>query len=768
MRYKPKGMEIQQLLSRLKANWYWFLIAALLGLFCGVLYNAYTNPTYQASTTILIKTDDKSGALKSLYKDLGINEKVTSIQNQVGVLSSYNLNLKTLQNLNWDVSWYKNSLFSKTDLYQNGPFKVEHPDYFDQVQGVPIYIKPISDVSYQLSYDGAALVKGFNYKLKYKGEVKFGEAFVNEYFNFKLSKPKGRPVESGTEYILVFNNTPQLALEYQDKLDIKLVDKDAELINVKLDGEQVGRTVDYLNALGQEYILFGLSERDRIADNTVLFIDSLISNIDSSLQIAGNEFTDFRTRNRVVDIGKESSLVIEKSKNVGDQEAIAKIKLAYYTNLKKYLRNPDKIKTLMAPSVVGVTDPALNSLVLKLSDLSSQREVQSYTLQENNPKLIALDKEIAYTQNELSENINNLLSNTQLELSNLTKQKNDIYAEQSALPKKEQNYINIKRSFDLNNDLYNFLLQRRVEAGIMKASHEPEAQIIDPARADSVKLIGHYGLINLIIGMVAGLVLAFLYFLIRNQFDHSIQNISEVENALDLPVSGMIKHNKSQSGLPAFELPGSDVAESFRDLRMKLSFLDDHLPGSKIFSINSNTSGEGKAFVSSNLAAILAIDNKSTLLIDADLRRPALHYTFRTQNQLGLSNYLKNEADFDQVITKTNINNLSVITTGPVTEYPSEWLNNGKLQILLEKARKQFDYIVIKNPPSGLISDALLIEKLADVNIYLLKFKHSTTHQIEYINDLAKPGLLKNIIVVLNDVSPSNGLINKQSYDYYK
>ncbi len=764
---KPEGMEIKQLMARIAENWYWFAIAAVLGLIIGLIYNKYTNPIYQASSTILIKTEDKNPALKSLYKDLGINEKTTSIQNQVGVLSSYNLNYKTLQKLNWDVSWYKSSLFSKTDLYKDPPFKLDNPEYFDQVKGVPIYIKPLSDDSYQLSYDDEAMVKGFNYKLKYKGEVKFGQSFVNEYFNFKISKFNGRPVDRSAEYILVFNDMAKQAAGYQAATDIKLVDKDAELITIKLEGDQPERIVDYLNGLGNEYIIFGLSEKDRMADNTIRFIDSLVSNIDSTLQVAGNEYTDFRTKNRVVDISKESTMVIEKTKNIEDAEAVAKIKLDYYNNLKQYLRSPDKIKNLVAPSVVGVTDPTLNSLVLKLSDLSSEREVQSYTLQERNPKLVSLDKEIAYTQNELAENINNLSNNTQLELNNLIKQKNDVYAQQSTLPKKEQNFINIKRSFDLNNDLYNFLLQRRAEAGIMKASHEPEAQIIDPARLNTTKSMGHSGFINLLISVVACLFLTFLYFLIKNHSDRTIYDISEVDNALDLPVSGIIKHNKSASALPAFEFPGSEVAESFRDLRLKLYFLDGKTADGKIVSINSSSSEEGKSFVSSNLASIFAVDNKSVLLIDADLRKPELHNTFRLRNDTGLSSYLKNGSNLESVLSKTDIKNLTVLTAGPSSDYPSELLSNGKLQSLLNEAKRKFDFIIIKNPPSGLVSDALLIEKLADVNIYLLKFKHSTTKHIQHINDLAKMGMLNNMLVVLNNVS-SNGLMNKHGYGYYK
>ncbi len=761
---KPEGIEWQQLLRRAKENWYWFLIFGMVGLVAGWIYNQSTSQAFEATSTVLIRTEAKNETLKSLYKDLGIPEKTTTIQNQIGVLSSYNLNLKTVNKLNWDKTWYLNSFFNKTELYSAPPFAVEKPDYFEQAKNIEISIKPLTEESYQISYDDEAMVHGFKTSIKYKGEAKFGQAFVNENFNFKLNKFKNRPVLIGTNYLLVFNDVDQLASACQSSLDVKMVDKDADLVTVKFQGTDMQKTVDYLNGLDDDYIDLGLQEKDKLADNTMIFIDSLVESIDSSLQVAGNQYTDFRTKNRVVDIDKESSLVIEQTKNIEDQVAQAKLKLEYYNNLKKYLRNPNQIKNLVAPSVVGVTDPALNNLVQKLSDLSSQREVDSYTLQEKNPKLIALDKEIAYTQNELAENINNLSSNTQLELNNLTSQKNQIYEQQSTLPKKEQNYINIKRSVDLNSDLYNFLLQRKAEAGIMKASNAPGAQIIDPARIDTSKPIGHHGLVNLFIGFVLGTVLVFLFLLLKSYTDHTIQDISEVGHALNLPITSIIRHNVSGSALPAFENPQSEVAESFRNLRLKLYFSDENSTGGKIVSVNSNTSEEGKSFVSSNLAAILSVDGKSVLLIDSDLRKPDLQNTFGIQNPKGLTSYLNNDADFEEVLNYTDIPNLTVLTAGPATNRPSELLNNGKMKLLLELARKRFDFVIIKNPPSGLISDALLVQKFSDINIYLLKFKFSTNEHVQYINDLSRIVKPDNLMVVLNNVAESNGM----AYGYYK
>lgn len=286
MKSNSQSLEIKQILYLIRQNWPWFIIGALVGLLASLIYNKATNQQFQASTSILIKTEDNNTALKSLYKDLDINEKSTSIQNQIAILSSYDLNLRTLENLRWDFSWYEDRWLNQQDLSDNPPFNLSKPNYFNEVKDVPILIRAISPTSYSLSYDAETSINGKKIKLQHKTAVDFGKPFFNDYFNFTLTPATGSADDPGKEYILQFNDPREQALGYEGGLDIKLADKDAEVLNVKINGDDPSRLVEYLNALGQTYILFGLSERDRMADNTVRFIDSLINNIDSSLQTA--------------------------------------------------------------------------------------------------------------------------------------------------------------------------------------------------------------------------------------------------------------------------------------------------------------------------------------------------------------------------------------------------------------------------------------------------------------------------------------------------
>lgn len=763
----PEGIDPYQLYLKLLKYWYWIIIFGGLGILAGIFYSKISQPKYQVSSTLLIETDTKQAELISLFQDLGVNNKTytTNILNQIGILKSYSLSLKTLQNLQWNVTWHENSVLNSIDLYQREPFNVIEKEGSIQLKMFPVIIVPVNEESYTIKIEGEAIINDAIQKLNIVGQANFGKPFKNQYFDFTINKIGNRHFVIGKEYSLTFNDLSELALRYSQNLEVKMTDEDSDLLTIGYKSTQPARAVNYLNELSAVYIQFGLNEKNRIANTTMNFIENQIASVTESLQTAGQDFTDFRSKNKIVDLGQEGGLIIEKMEEVEQEEMLSKIKLDYYYNLKKYLSNAEQMKDLIAPSVVGITDPALNSLVLSLSDLYSRREVMSYTVQEKNPNLIALDKEIRYTKNVLEENIANLITNSELELRNLQQQKQKVTNQLARLPKTEQNLINMKRSFDLNNDLYTFLLQRRAEAGIAKASSNPDAQILDPARIDAAVDLGIGRTRAALIGLIIGIGIPFILFTAYSYFDNRLNSIKDVESQMDLSIIGMIQYNKFKSELPSIEFPHSAISESFRGLKLNLQYLLKD-KDSKVIAVHSSISGEGKSFVTLNLAASIAV-NKKVLLIEADMRKPRLFQVLGHENDKGLSNYLNGKYRFDEVVKATKIKGLNFVAAGPVPFYPSELLNNGLLEKFIEEAKRSYDYIIFDNAPASIVNDAMMIAPFADANLFVLKLKSSTKNQLEYVNRLANEGIIKNMVITLNNViSDSNGFKNK-SYGYY-
>lgn len=762
----PDGINIKELLFKMTGKWKLFLLFGILGIAAAFIYNKLSQTKYGVSSTILVKVNDREAALTSLYKDPRLN-KNPSIQNQVGVVSSYNLTHKTLQTLDWDVSWYKKSLLSKVDLYKDEPFKVESTKESQQIKMIPIHITPISESKYMIEADAEQKIGDIKREISFAAEGTFGKPFKNKYFNFTLHKIENKHIETDKEYILYFNDLGLLAKDYQKNLKISTADDEANLMYLKLETKQPERAIDYLNTLGKVYIEFGLNEKNRLANSTVKFIDNQLAGITDSLKNAGNDFTNFRSDNRVVNIGQESSLAVENLGTIENNLSAVQMRYDYYNSIRRYLNNANALKNLSAPSVVGVTDPSLNALLVKLSDLFGQREVLSYTVQDQNPQLIALDNEIKYTQRSLAENINNLLNNTRVELRNLNQQRARVNGQLTNLPKTEQNLTNIKRDFDLNNELYTFLLQKRSEAEIERASRQPDAQILDPATLGTVNQLGFNKNINLIIGFILGLLIPLLYITGKTFFDNTLMNIPDVSNDLELSIAGNIGHNKFNSELPVIDYPHSEITESFRGLRTNIQYLLKDTKN-KVIAIHSSIAGEGKTFVSVNLAASIATNNKRVLLVDADLRKPRIHDILGCKNDIGLTSFLNGESSIDESIVPTKVKGLSFTGSGPKASYPSELLNNGFLEIFINQAKDRFDYIIFNNAPVYIVNDAMTVVPFSDMNLFLLRMKSSTKNQLAYINQIAQEGIIKNMAVALNNVTHENyGVFEQKGHGYY-
>ena len=412
----PAGINTRDFISKLIKKWPWFLVCGLLGLLTGVLFNRYSQDKYEISSTLLLKTDAEKASIAAFFNDQKAAVRSTvNPMDQAGIVQSYRLNMKTINNLNWIVSWYEENLVNKTDLYLNEPFTVTKNG--PQTEMVPVHIKPISGNRYEVNVDEKLTTNGVIQTIKLSKEVRYEEPFANKYFNFTLKKRADSTVTEGKEYILIFNDPSQLALQYKERLEVSPGEEiNSNLIYLKFESTQPLRDISYLNELGSVYIEFGLEEKNKVADNTLRFINNQLVGITESLQTASKDFTNFRSRNRIVDLGQEASMVVENFETIEREEAVSRMKLEYYNNLKRYLNDAAQMKDLIAPSVVGITDPSLNALVLKLSDLYSQRELLSYSVQAKNPDLVSLDNSIQYTQRILGENINNLLNNTNVEL----------------------------------------------------------------------------------------------------------------------------------------------------------------------------------------------------------------------------------------------------------------------------------------------------------------------------------------------------------------
>lgn len=745
--------QTRNLLLKYIKKWPWFVLMSLIGF--GIGYFIYRNSpnVYQVSSRVLIKTSgNELNSMLTFDRPNQQRNNNISIENQLGILKSYTLYKKAILNLNWNYTWYHKELMYNKELYHNPPLDLTVPPNARNAENVLLEITPLSENQYNLFTEGTTYMNGFQQSFEFEEVVAFGEPFFNEFFNFILNK--GNSVVNDT-YYFKFNSVHALTSQYLSRTNVELEDPNSDLILISLESSVPQKDADFINELNNVYIQFGVENENQSSEKSLNFIDNQLTRIKENLTVAEENFSSYRQNNQVMNLGQEAQLVYQRLEDVESQQYMTQLQLDYYKQLEQYLDDSQKIGEMVNPSFVGISDPSLTSNLNKLTGLYSRREELSFSVRENNPKMELLNKDIKITRDALEETVRNQLEITNSKMESLNERYAEVQSRLRKLPKTEKDVVSLQREFDLNNELYTYMLQKKAEADIAKASVAPKVQVIDPALPEAASKVGPSPIKSVGVGFVGGILLTFATITLIGFFNTKIETREEIEKWSTIPVlEGIVKH-KYKTNVPVIKHPRSGIAESFRGLKANVNALIDK-PGSKVVSVNSLVPGEGKSFISSNFSTILTKTNTKVLLIGADLHKPTLHKFLSEKETVGLSNYLAEEVGFEEIISSTSISNLSFIQSGPVPSSPSDLLDSGRFQLLIERVRKMFDYVIIDNAPLLLVPDAVLTSKISDVSLFVLRLNYSHKEQIKQINKIADFNKIKNAAIVVNG-APDRG-----------
>ncbi|HLX67594.1 MAG TPA: GNVR domain-containing protein [Puia sp.] len=761
--HSGKSFNKQMILPAIFRNWFWFLLAGGLGFgIAFVMHKAFPGSYRSTMTILLINAPHQIPFNTSLDNNLEIQQNPINVQDEQTVVSAYSLQLQTLQNLGWKTRWYrKGTIIGKKDIYKEDPYVISFSD--DSVlKGVELTITPLSPTRYRIECDHKDRVADTDRIIRFSTTAAFGQPFVNNWFRFTLFPITTTPPAAGTQYVLVFNDLNFMAIEYQGALEVKIVAPESDVLNVDLKGENVLRNVDYLNELGNTYLKFGLDQKNQSAINTLNFIRSQISGVADSLRISGDRYTDFRTRNKVVDLTTEGAMVLQKVEDLDKAQNLLKLKMDYYNGLNRHLNAGDSLKSFVAPPL-GDPDPDLSTNVQKLASLYSQRAALALSVQPKNPKMIAVNDDIGLTQKLIQNNIAGHLAATRDQISSLEQQKQENNDRLTNIPATERSFLDIKRGFDVNSTLYNFLLQKRAEAGIALASNNPDAKILDPATIPTTGPIGLKPVISAAIGVILGMFVTLAIVLLKQYTNDRLREPEEVTAALHLSVAGLIPHNRLKTELPVVQHPRSEITEAFRNLRANLRLLLKD-GNTALVAVHSASSGEGKSFIAANLASLLALTTRKALLIQADRHNTHLEELIGAEPRMDLTDYLEGTAAFGELLTPTKVPGLCFIRASQPDSHLSELMDTPAMEKFIREARASYGFIIVDNPPISILSDARIMATFADVNLFVLRIGYSTVKELSFINNTAEEETVKNMVTVLNDTPPSRRKIKKAAY----
>jgi tyrosine-protein kinase Etk/Wzc len=747
------NIDIKRYISLYLSNWYWFVIALFISIAIAYAINRYSQPIYSVSSTLLIK-DDQLGKMNnnvaSVMPGGDIFKSQQNLKNEMGILKSFSLNYRVMKELKEFHVVYvgvgKRKIVESV-MYNTCPFRVVYDSLELIPKGTNVGITILSEQKYRMEIDG---------KLNINVVKNFGERFTEKGLNFIIDKRyPGDSVyieKSSNEYYFYYTDPGSLASGYKSKLAVTPIEKDASLVTLSVSGSVAEQEADYLNKLMDSYIRYGVEIKNQTADSTIDFIDKTLKGISDSLSAAEEKLEKFRLKNSFIDLSREGAVIqnrLEKSEN---EKRAFELQLQYYNYLSEYLNLKNVVGTIISPSVMGITDQMLIKLVYDLSSYQREMEKIGFNLSGEQPATALLYKQMEEARGALRENVKNGIDALKQLIAESEKKISEVEIEINKLPSTERSLINIQRKFDLNNTVYTYLLEKRSESAIARASNVSDNRIIDRASLFSSALIKPKTRTNYLIAVVLGFFLPMVIIALIDFLNDRVIDKRDVERKTKVPVIGFIGHSDAKNEIAVVEKPGSALSESFRSVRTALKYFVKENEVA-VIAVTSTISSEGKTFISINLAAITALLGKKVLLIGLDLRKPRINKVFEFEGSQGMSTYLSGNCTYEEIIQKTQISNLFYLPSGPIPPNPSELIETEQMKEFMVRVKKEFDYIIIDTPPVAIVTDTFLLAPYVDVNLFIVRQRYTSRGTLEMIEQINRQGELKNMAIIINDIS---------------
>lgn len=737
-------------------RWPYFVVALLLSLTYTFFSLKYTPRTYQVGSSLKIKKSNQNLEANTLFMRGGAGFNWRQKPIHMDVIQSYPIVYKTVQRLGFDIAYYKEFGWKRREVYDKEVISVKR-------------ITPINS-----SVFGSELLVRFKsinrFELTFNEELK--EYNTQDTINlngFKFRILSGEKTALDTDYYIRFSDAGRLAYPYKNRLRVAQTEGMDNSMHLTMSTTLPNKTIDFLDTLVAVYIESNLEEKSQAANNTIQFIDEEIKKITDSLRVREGRLISFKESD------KSLVMTTQNEKLLSDYSQLEKQKseLLVYSKYIDYVAdklNSNDFNSLTNPAVFGIENALISDMIKAIIELNLA--ITDY----EKDGLTKSSKYQGFVEERLA-----IVANLKLSLKDY-RTKNDILLKDidsrldlldnlaSAMPVSQQKLVNLQRLLKLNENLYVFLLEKKANYEIRKAATTPDVEIYEPPMLKSFAPISPKKTIAYISSIFVALFFPFMFFIIKDFFSNKIKSLDDIQRNTTIPVLGMVPHKKDTSNIAEFEnlSPKSQLAEAFRSIRSNLSFMSRTKSDTKTYLISSSTSGEGKTFCSINLAKIHAIAGKRTVLVDLDLRKPKVHLYLGVDNSIGMAHYYSNSNSINEVIRKTPIENLDIITTGNIPPNPSELLMSDMTKELIENLQENYDIIILDSPPVGLVTDSSVVAKYSDVSIFVTRYNYTQIDFIDKLNEWRDTGTFENVSVILNDVVQSRtyGYGNGYGYGY--
>ena len=760
-------VNIQELLFRYLIHWPWFVISIIICIACAWGYLRLTPPIYNISATVLIK-DEKKGGGASMSSDLekmgleGFVSSSSNVDNEIEVLRSKSLAREVVNNLGLFVTYMDEDEFPSKELYHTSPVLVslthQEADKLPGRMEINMILQPTGALGVQITVGEKEYRKQFD---KLPAVFPTDEGTVAFFANNDTLSAVCPENITKERHITAFINRPFSVLkEYVNSLSIAPTSKTTSVVVISLENTNTRRGRDYINKLLEMYNINANNDKNEVAQKTAEFIDERIGIISKELGSTEQDLENFKRSAGITDLSSEAQIALTGNAEYEKKRVENQTQINLVMDLQRYMKG-NEYEVL--PSNIGLQDAASAGAIDRYNQMLVERKRLLRTSTENNPTIINLDTSIRAMRTNVQATLDATLKGLQITKEDLAREASRYSRRINDAPTQERQFVSIARQQEIKSGLYLMLLQKREENAITLAATANNAKIIDEALADDnpispKKTIVYLAALVLGVGLPVGVI----YLIGLTKF--KIEGRADVEKLTSLPVVGDIPLADEKTGsIAVFENQNNLMSETFRNVRTNLQFMLEN--GKNVILVTSTISGEGKSFISANLAISLSLLGKKVVIVGLDIRKPGLNKVFNIpKKEHGITQYLTNTtANLMDFVQPSDINkNLFILPGGTVPPNPTELLARGGLEKAIETLKANFDYVILDTAPVGMVTDTLLIGRVADLSVYVCRADYTHKAEFTLINELAENNKLPNLCIAVNGLD-----LNSRKYGYY-
>ncbi|MDP5158888.1 MAG: polysaccharide biosynthesis tyrosine autokinase [Flaviramulus sp.] len=750
--------DIFKILLNYLRYWYLFLIGAVICLACAHFYIRYNiTPEYYASGKILLNDKEEGDGLQS-FSNLGLIKNSKNIDDEIGILESYDLMVETINELGYSVGFYVKGRFSEIELYEKSvPFKVVLSDSVPlQKFGTLGTIAIVDDYTYQIETfkDDESVSKSTH---------NFGEPINTPFGSFHVEL-RTNNYKTLDPIFVKFRDVKSIALGYNNKVSIRNVNESGGgLLRISLTDAIPQRGVDVINKLIEVYAKSSAKNKNFLAQSTLKLIDERLELLTADLNVAEKGVENYKQSNDLINVESDASRFVNLADEVDRELTVLRSEINTLSSLETSLIQSSN-QTFSPISSYNVNSPVLAGAIIAYNAEVQNRKNLISATGTGNPMLPEMDRQLLESKNLILQNIRNIKAQLSRNQSDLSNKSSQYRSKISSVPTAERALLEINRDQGIKQSLYLYLLQKREEEALSISVPFSDTRIIETPQATSYPVSGAKSPIYLG-ALLFGMFIPFVWVFAKDKLNTKVLEKEDIEALTNTPILGKISSNEGKEVIVVSGNKVTPVAELFRLMRHNLKFLTQG-KNSQVIMVTSGKPGEGKTFVSINIGASLAITGKKVVVLGFDLRVPKLMKDLTLDYQLGLSDYIVDQTTKvdDIVVPYNNEKNLSFIGAGPIPPNPGELMLNERVGELIEDLKKRFDYIIIDTPPIGKVSDAYSLTPYVDATLFVVRYNYTKKEELKFINEIEGTKRLNSLMIVFNDVKIENSGVYSYGY----